>query len=86
MRRIAIALLALATIGAGQSPQDAPERSTGPLDKMICKKFPRTEALVASYRACKTKREWDIERDASKMYSVSDGCALRYNGENCALP
>lgn len=86
MRRIAIALIALTTLGAGQAPTDAPERSAGPLDKMICKRFMRTGSLVASYRTCKTKRQWDIERDARKMYSVSDGCALRYNGENCVLP
>jgi uncharacterized membrane protein len=80
-------ILPLATSAVAAPEQKyAGEKAADPADKMICKKFMRTGSLVASYRACKTKRQWDIERDARKMYSVSDGCALRYNGENCVLP
>ena len=57
---LAIALL------AGQTsvvPRDASEASADPLDKVICKRFANTGSLVASHRECKTKRDWERDRE-----------------------
>lgn len=32
-------------------------------DTMICRRFAETGSLVATYKTCKTKREWDMERE-----------------------
>lgn len=58
-------LFALALL-AGQAPaaaRDASEASADPLDKMICKRFADTGSLVASHRECKTKRDWERDRE-----------------------
>lgn len=57
---LAVALL------AGQTavvPRDAGETSTDPLDKVICKRFADTGSLVAAHRECKTKRDWERDRE-----------------------
>ncbi len=44
--------------------QAAPgERAADPQDKVICKRFVETGSLVKGQRTCKTKREWERDRD-----------------------
>ncbi|MHC9417496.1 hypothetical protein ACYZX9_02715 [Sphingomonas citri] len=59
---------------------DAPERAADARDKMICKRFVRTGSLVAGYRTCKTKWEWERERENLRQQSISDSCRDRANG------
>jgi hypothetical protein len=45
-------------------------------EKMICKRFLETGSLVKGYRACKTKRDWERERDAIRSVTSNSGsCA-----------
>ena len=79
-----IFMLASASGAAVQARQattaDAPERAAGARDKMICKRFVRTGSLVAGYRTCKTKWEWERERENLRQQSISDSCRDRANG------
>ncbi len=72
MRRATFAISLVILIGAG--PQDEPERSADRGDRMICKRFMRTGSLVDGYRDCKTKREWEKERENRRQMSVSNSC------------
>ena len=40
----------------------AESSATSP-DKMICRRFTETGSLVSSYKTCKTRREWEMERE-----------------------
>ncbi|MBW6525679.1 hypothetical protein KZ813_02365 [Sphingomonas sp. RHCKR7] len=62
------------------SASDAPERAADARDKVICKRFVRTGSLVDGYRTCKTKWEWERERENLRQQSVSDSCRDRANG------
>lgn len=65
---------------AGDPGSDRPERASDPNDRVICKRFVRTGSLVDGYRECKTKWEWQRERDDRRQLSVSDSCRDRANG------
>lgn len=58
-------LLMLLLVAA--DPQPAPTATTKPVasapDKLVCKQFAITGSLVGSKKICKTRREWDIERE-----------------------
>jgi hypothetical protein len=56
------------------------ERAADPQEKVVCKRFIRTGSLVDSYKTCKTKHEWERERDNLRQLSVSDSCRDRANG------
>ena len=76
-------LFALAAALAGQvsnSDNDRPERASDPNNRMVCKRFIRTGSLVDGYRECKTKWEWQRERDDRRQMNVSDSCRDRANG------
>ncbi|VWX46973.1 hypothetical protein [Novosphingobium sp. 9U] len=64
----AAVLLASATTPAAPTKGDEPERSADNDDKKICKRFTETGSLVRGYRACKTKREWERERDTARAF------------------
>ncbi|MDB5671276.1 MAG: hypothetical protein JWO25_2235 [Alphaproteobacteria bacterium] len=71
-------LLAAGTVArAGPERGDQAESAAGPLDRMICKRFIKTGSLVDAYRTCKTKREWERERENVRQFSVSDSCNMR---------
>jgi hypothetical protein len=83
MSRVSIAIFTCCLIGA-TSAQSAPRRATdapepvaGNPDKMVCKRFVRIGSLVDSYRTCKTKGEWQRERDNLRQSSLSDSCGRR---------
>jgi hypothetical protein len=76
MHSIAALALLLAVAGpAGQAkPRDAAERAADPADKVICKRFTKTGSLVDSTRVCKTKADWQRERDNLRTSTNSTGC------------
>ena len=79
-RRLTAALACfLVSSAAHSAPREAntAERAADARDKMVCKRFVKTGSLADSYRTCKTKGEWDRERDNARQFSVSDSCRLR---------
>lgn len=80
MRRLAtIAFVCgLVSAAAAQSAPrrgaDAPETASGNPDKVVCKRFVRTGSLADSYRTCKTKKEWERERDNVRTVNWSNPC------------
>jgi len=86
MPRILTAALICGLIGATTAQSaprqrvDAPETAAGSPDKIVCKTFTRIGSLADRYRTCKTKGEWQRERDNLRQVNVSDSCSSRYNG------
>lgn len=63
---------------------DAAERAADPQDRMICKRFAVTGSLVDSTRTCKTKRDWERDRDNIRANGPGvDSCRDRANGGSC---
>jgi hypothetical protein len=58
----ALALLA----GSPALAQSEKANTPDPKDKVICKKFMETGSLVKGYRTCKTRSQWQLERDAQR--------------------
>jgi hypothetical protein len=86
-RSIAVASLFILSTAAiaQQQPQvsNSGEKAADPGDKMICKKFLETGSLVRGYKTCKTKRDWDRDRDDLRQSSVADSCRARAAGGSC---
>jgi hypothetical protein len=80
---LAIALASAATAGAAAPRSDSPERAAGARDKVVCKRFVKTGSLVDGYRTCKTKWEWERERENVRQFGVSDACRSRGEGGGC---
>jgi hypothetical protein len=59
---------------------DAPETAAGNPDKVVCKRFTQIGSLVASYRTCKTKREWERERENLRQINYSSPCKSAESG------
>ena len=82
-------LLGLVSASAAQSAPrqgvDAPEKAAGNPDKVVCKRFAQIGSLVASYRTCKTKREWERERENLRTINYSTPCRSAESG-NCVPP
>jgi len=76
------ALVAGAAVAAPANRSDI-ERSNDSPDKVICKRFVKTGSLVDSYRTCKTRAEWNRDRENVRQLSTSESCANRANGEGC---
>jgi len=80
MRRIVIMTVACAvTVGTAAAAQTS-RRSTsgdvaGPRNDVICRRFVRTGSLADFYRVCKTRAEWDRERQ-----NIRNGAM---NGNSC---
>ena len=66
-----------------QRGADAPERAADNRDKMICKRFLETGSLVRGTRICKTKLDWERDRDMLKAQAPADSCRLRALGGAC---
>jgi len=64
---------------------DAPEKAAGNPDKVVCKRFVRIGSLVDGYRTCKTKREWERERDNVRTVNWSSPCESAESG-TCEPP
>jgi hypothetical protein len=73
--------LASATVAVAAAPRtDNAERANDSRDKIVCKRFVKTGSLVDGYRTCKSKWEWERERENVRQFSVSDACRDRANG------
>ena len=80
---VAFLMLAAAAPALSAPANDGPERASDKRDKVICKRFEETGSLVKGYRTCKTKWEWERERENLRQFSVSDSCRLRGDGGGC---
>ncbi|WP_298674488.1 hypothetical protein [uncultured Sphingomonas sp.] len=74
---------ALAKAVTPQNGTDAPERASDNRDKMICKRFVETGSLVRGYRICKTKLDWERDRENIKSQPGIDSCRTSGNGGQC---
>ena len=75
-RTFAAVLLAgtLATTAlAAPAARDEAEKASDSQDKIICKRFVETGSLVKGYRTCKSKRDWERERDALRAQTNQSG-------------
>ncbi|MDO6412912.1 hypothetical protein Q4F19_00810 [Sphingomonas sp. BIUV-7] len=72
--RYLAALVALPLLTAATLPRDAPEHAADASDKVICKKFIRTGSLVDGYRICKTKADWQRDRDNARSLGTGGAC------------
>ncbi|MBB3695771.1 hypothetical protein [Sphingomonas sp. BK580] len=71
----ALALLLAAAAPADQAKsRDAGEKAADPADKVICKRFTKTGSLVDSTRVCKTKADWQRDRDNLRTSTNSTAC------------
>ncbi|HEX8623785.1 MAG TPA: hypothetical protein VF782_01770 [Allosphingosinicella sp.] len=59
---------------------DAGERAAGNPDKVVCKRFTKIGSLVDSYRTCKTKKEWERERENARTVNWSSPCKSAESG------
>ncbi len=67
-------LLALAAVDPGPDKplkREVAERSADAGDKMLCKRFVKTGTLAGGERICKTKRDWERERDAVRQLGAA---------------
>jgi hypothetical protein len=77
---LAVLALIAAPAATGTAPakpapkREVAERSADKYDKVICKKFVETGSLVRGYRECKTKWEWERERDAINTKMNGGAC------------
>ena len=84
-------LLLLLALAAAEPGADKPlkreiaERSADPGDKMFCKRFTRTGTLVGGERICKTKRDWEREREAIQQWGAAGAtsCQALVGAGNC---
>jgi hypothetical protein len=81
-----VAACLVATAAAAQSQPartDTGERAADARDKIVCKRFVRTGSLVDGYRTCKTKWEWERERENVRQLHSTDACRSRGDGGSC---
>ena len=75
-------IVAAAADSAPRKGAYAAERAAGNPDKIVCKRFVKVGSLVDGYRTCKTKREWERERENARTVNWSNPCASAQTG-NC---
>ena len=71
---------AAASNAAPRQGVDAAERAAGNPDKVVCKRFVRIGTLAGGYRTCKTKREWERERENARTVNWSNPCKSAESG------
>lgn len=79
---LAAASVLAASTAAESAPRraDSPEQPSDPNEKIVCKSFTRIGSLADRYRTCKTKAEWQRERDNLRQVNISDSCRSRAQG------
>jgi hypothetical protein len=80
---IGLSVALIAGSASAAPPKSDVERVADAGDKMICKRFVRTGSLADSYRTCKTKHEWDRERDNVRQLTAAESCRARGEGGGC---
>ncbi len=87
LRSFAVAgLLLIGSAAIAEQPKpvaDAGEKAADPGDKIICKKFLETGSLVRGYKTCKTKREWEHDRDDLRQSNIANSCRAIAEGGSC---
>lgn len=68
---------------AAPRQKDVGEASADPGTKTICKRFIKTGSLVDGYRVCKTKAEWQRDRDLIRQSVPGTSCQLSGMGDKC---
>ena len=61
---------AAALAASSASLSDRPEPAAGSPSMIVCKRFLEQGSLLKTYRTCKTKREWERERDNIRVFEV----------------
>jgi hypothetical protein len=59
------------------------EKASDPAEKVICKRFNETGSLVKSTRVCKTKADWERERDALRAQNTGASCGNAGSTGSC---
>ncbi|WEK41845.1 MAG: hypothetical protein P0Y64_10535 [Candidatus Sphingomonas colombiensis] len=77
------AMPAISAPALAQNKADAPERAADDRNKVICKRFIETGSLVRGYRMCKTKLDWERDRENFKSQPGIDSCRARATGGPC---
>lgn len=80
---VALLLNGVAAVAATPVSPDDHEKSADSDTKLICKRFTETGSLVRGYRTCKTKREWQRERDSLRMVHSTNSCAKQAETGSC---
>ena len=81
MMLTAFALSAHAAAQAREPTRASAERAADDQDRIICKKFAVTGSLLATYKECKKKRDWERERNNIRSPSTTSGsCASAESG------
>ena len=76
----ACALISASAAQAAPGGVDAPEKAADARDKIVCKRFVKTGSLADSYRTCKTKWEWEAERENVRQINWSSPCRSAESG------
>jgi hypothetical protein len=76
----ALVLAAAVPVLAAQPKKDDAEKAADARNKVICKRFIKTGSLVDGYRTCKTKAEWDRDRETVRASMTTGGGACASNG------
>ena len=77
-------LLSLVAADPQPVPVSAPKKPATSPDKVICQSFTETGSLVSTKKVCKTKREWDRERENLRASGPGvDSCRNSGNGGPC---
>jgi hypothetical protein len=86
MRTMAVTVLLLSSVAAAAAPPAQPgehEKSADSADKMICKRFAVTGSLVSSKKICKTKADWQRDRDELRSANALTPCAMQGESHSC---
>lgn len=79
MVRIGLLMLilapAMASAAAPKEGSDRPEAAADKQDRVICKSFPVIGSLVATTKECRTKRQWEGERNNLTQKDAIGSCA-----------
>ena len=75
--------MAAPTFAADPKPDAGAEHAADKEEKQICKKFLETGSLVRGYRVCKTKREWERDRDNIRSPAATSGGCNSANTGAC---
>ena len=79
-------LLATAAVAQSAPSASSGQKGADSRDKLVCKRFPKTGSLVASYRTCKPESEWERERENIRQLNVTESCRDRANGGSLCSP
>jgi hypothetical protein len=84
LRLLASAVLVVGVASSAlAAPREDVEKAADSRDKVICKRYTETGSLAKITKTCKTKRDWDADRDAARASLSPGSCASNNNGGAC---